>query len=60
MKKTPVSVNFVTDVTIHDALRETAEAEARSVSSLIRLIIRDWYAQRKPPRRLRSERTEAA
>jgi hypothetical protein len=63
MKKIPVSVNFVTSASIHDALRETAEAEERSVSNLIRKIISDWYAERGQtltPRQQRSKRSQVA
>jgi hypothetical protein len=59
MKRTQSSVNFQTDAVIHDMLRETAEAEARSVSSLVRKIIADWYAERTPPRQHR-KRPEAS
>jgi hypothetical protein len=45
-----VSVNVVIDTKAHDALRKTAEADARSVSSLLRLIIQDWYDGRTPCR----------
>jgi hypothetical protein len=62
MKRTQSWVGFQTDAAIHDALRETAEAEARSVSSLIRKIINDWYAERPPQRqhRKRAETSAAA
>jgi hypothetical protein len=51
MKRIPVTVNFVTDARTHDALRETAEADSRSVSSLIRMIIQRWYDERAKQRK---------
>jgi hypothetical protein len=60
MKRTQSAVFFQTDLTIHDALRETAEAEARSVSSLVRKIVADWYSARTPPRQHRKRPEVAA
>jgi hypothetical protein len=48
MKRRPCTVNFVCDLRAHDALRETAEADSRSVSSLIRKIIQTWFEEREP------------
>jgi hypothetical protein len=59
MKKIPVTVNFVCDARALDALRETAEADARSVSSLLRKIIHDWYAAREPVQRRKREASHA-
>ena len=42
-----VTTNVMLDARAHDALRKTAEADARSVSSLVRKIIADWYAHKK-------------
>jgi hypothetical protein len=62
MKPTQTTVHFVCAVRTHDALRETAEADARSVSSLIRKIIQDWYDQQhgRLPFPRRGSRQEAA
>jgi hypothetical protein len=55
------SVNMMIDVEACEALRKTAEADARSVSSLVRLIVRDWLASRKlvPPQQRRREKRQA-
>jgi hypothetical protein len=62
MKRTQTWVGFQTSAATHDALREIAEVEARSVSSLIRKIIADWLADRTPQRqhRRRPETSAAA
>jgi hypothetical protein len=61
MKPTQTTVHFVCAVRTHDALRETAEADARSVSSLIRKIIQDWYDQQgRSPFERRASKREAA
>jgi hypothetical protein len=57
-----VTTNVMLDARAHDALRKTAEADARSVSSLVRKIIADWYAQQPmpPQQRRREKRSEAS
>jgi hypothetical protein len=46
MKRVLTSVNFQTDAAMHDALRKAARAEVRTVSSLVRKIVADWFADR--------------
>jgi hypothetical protein len=51
MKKMRLA-NFVVGVETYELLRKTADAEERSVSSLIRLILTDWHErQQKVPLR---------
>jgi hypothetical protein len=46
MKKTSSWIGFQSDAVTHDRLRQVAEDEARSVSSLIRKIVADYFAER--------------
>jgi hypothetical protein len=61
MKRTPVTINFVADTRMHNDLREAAEADERSVSSLVRLAVRAWLdgPSRPPPQRSKREASAA-
>jgi hypothetical protein len=59
MKRTPITINFVADTRLRDNLREAAETDARSVSSLIRKIIQDWDDGRRSAAQRRREASVA-
>jgi hypothetical protein len=42
-------LNVQVDRAIHDALHAIAKHEDRSLSSVIRIALRDWLARRKQP-----------
>jgi hypothetical protein len=58
MKRMQSSVNFQTDVAIHNALRKAAEAEGRTVSNLVRMIVKNWCDDRVPQQQRRREKRQ--
>jgi predicted SpoU family rRNA methylase len=60
MKTKRITTNVMLDAKAFEALRKTAEADARSVSSLVRLIIANWYAERAPQQQRRREKRPEA